>query len=244
MTQGNGLDLLALHRSLADSEDLDAFLKDLTDRAVESLEHVHSSSVTLCRHGQVTTAASSDGDARRLDEIQYGENGGPCLTSISEGCEQHVADVHDESRWPEYIRDARAYGVRSVLALPLKDGRACLGALNLYARVPKAFEDEMDTARLLSAQAAGAVGVALRIQRHMELTEDLRRAMLSRSVIDQAIGIVMARGRVDADTALEILRRASQGRNVKLRDISVELVTQTGRRPPTPKDFGPRPDRR
>jgi AmiR/NasT family two-component response regulator len=57
----------------------------------------------------------------------------------------------------------------------------------------------------------------------------VRTALLSRSVIDQAIGILMARERVDARIALERLRRASQDSNVKLRDLCSDLVARTAR---------------
>jgi AmiR/NasT family two-component response regulator len=52
----------------------------------------------------------------------------------------------------------------------------------------------------------------------------MREAMESRSVIDQAIGIVMAQNRCDAATAFGLLRTASQNRNVKLRVVASDIV--------------------
>jgi len=52
----------------------------------------------------------------------------------------------------------------------------------------------------------------------------MQAAMASRAVIEQAKGIVMAQNRCDAETAFSILRRASQGRNDKIRDLASELV--------------------
>ena len=57
----------------------------------------------------------------------------------------------------------------------------------------------------------------------------MRKAMDSRSVIDQAIGVVMAQNRCDAQAAFAILTRASQNRNVKLREIARATVGNVSR---------------
>jgi AmiR/NasT family two-component response regulator len=57
----------------------------------------------------------------------------------------------------------------------------------------------------------------------------------SRAVIDRAIGVIMAESRCDADRAFAILSRASDNRNIKLRDLATEIVMQVrGRAPPPP----------
>jgi AmiR/NasT family two-component response regulator len=56
------------------------------------------------------------------------------------------------------------------------------------------------------------------------LAEQLAEAMKSRAIIDQAMGVVMARERCDAATAMDMLRRASQTANVKVREIAERLV--------------------
>jgi AmiR/NasT family two-component response regulator len=52
-------------------------------------------------------------------------------------------------------------------------------------------------------------------------------------VIDQAIGIVMAESRCDADQAFATLSRASNNRNMKLRDLATEIVMRVGGQPPS-----------
>jgi AmiR/NasT family two-component response regulator len=49
--------------------------------------------------------------------------------------------------------------------------------------------------------------------------------MRSRTVIDMAIGAVMAENRCDRDTAFGILTGASSTRNVKLRDVAASVIT-------------------
>jgi AmiR/NasT family two-component response regulator len=49
--------------------------------------------------------------------------------------------------------------------------------------------------------------------------------MASRSVIEQAKGILMERYKITSEQAFTLLTHASQRSNVKLRDISEELTT-------------------
>ncbi len=58
-----------------------------------------------------------------------------------------------------------------------------------------------------------------------DLGQQLRHAMESRSVIEQAKGMLMAQlPGLDADGAFDVLRRASQRENRKLRDIAQQIV--------------------
>ena len=59
----------------------------------------------------------------------------------------------------------------------------------------------------------------------------MHQAMLSRSAIDQAIGIMMADGGRTPDEAFHLLVRASQRENRKLRDVAVEIVSRVAGRP-------------
>ncbi|MBO9570289.1 MAG: ANTAR domain-containing protein, partial [Cellulomonas iranensis] len=72
------------------------------------------------------------------------------------------------------------------------------------------------------------LGWSVRLVDLAQTTADLRASLESRAVIDQAIGIVMAQNRVGPDEALRLLRQASQGRNVKLRDLARDVVVAVG----------------
>lgn len=74
-------------------------------------------------------------------------------------------------------------------------------------------------------QAAGALALTVRLADQAALTTQLQGALVSRSVIDKAVGIVMAQNRCSADTAFDLLRQASQHRNVKLSKVAADIVT-------------------
>ena len=91
---------------------------------------------------------------------------------------------------------------------------------------------------MFAACAAGALALAARQASYAALTDQLRAALASRSVIDQAIGIIVAQERCPAAQAFAILRTASQKRNVKLREIARDIVTSVSGAPPEPAPFG------
>ena len=63
-----------------------------------------------------------------------------------------------------------------------------------------------------------------------ERTERLQRALVSRTVIDQAIGIIRSRTGVSAPEAFDRLTRMSQDENVKLHLVAEKLVDEAVRR--------------
>ncbi|HSP39005.1 MAG TPA: GAF and ANTAR domain-containing protein [Frankiaceae bacterium] len=245
MAEDLRISFVELQELLSETETFSGFLADLTDVAKRSFREEVYCSITLLRDGRRETAASSDDLATLADEAQYSEQTGPCLTALDEGTEVLIDDLRTETRFGSYSEKAVALGLRSVVALPMPGPDRPVGALNLYSPTVGAFSDATLTrARMLAAAASGAVGVARRITEQAQLNEDLKAAMASRRVIDQALGITMAREGCNADTAFGLLRRSSQNEHKKLREVAFELVTRTGGVPPpeTPV-FQPAPPR-
>jgi GAF domain-containing protein len=197
-----------------------------------------SCGITLERGSQPLTVASRGALATHVDEVQYAQDDGPCLEAMRTGHAVTVEDMASEHRWDGYPSHALAYGVRSSLSLPLTIDEHTRGALNLYARSDAAFPQEVhQRAELFARQAAAVLAVVTRQSRQVVLSDQLRDALAHRSVIDQAIGIVMDQQRCDAAQAFAVLRQASQHRNLKLRDIAVELVTTVSGSAPAPPPF-------
>ena len=95
------------------------------------------------------------------------------------------------------------------------------GALNLYATSPAAFGDEaVQVGHVLAAHAAVALD-------HAQEVEGLERSVASRDMIGQAKGILIERYKITGDEAFDLLCRASQALNAKLREIA-ETVVETG----------------
>jgi GAF domain-containing protein len=214
------------------------FLHEVAGLAADAVTKDLSCGITLQPDGHPMTVASSDARAGQVDEIQYEIDKGPCLHAMATGDLVVVADTSGPERWDGFSARAAANGIRSSLSVPLA-GEGISGALNLYALVPDAFGDaEIARAQTFAASASAALALAARQASSAALTGQLREALASRAMIDQALGIIMAQERCTSDQAFAVLGNASQNRNVKLRDIARQIVTSVGGEPPEPTPFG------
>ena len=138
--------------------------------------------------------------------------------------------MRTEKRWPDYVEHVvTATPVRSSLSVPLPYQGATIGALNNYSTVPAAFASPESLRAGTDVAEVIAVAVA-NADAHAQLFDqarNMRVAMESRAVIEQAKGVLMAQRHVDAEQAFEILREASQRYNRKLRDIAAGIVEST-----------------
>ncbi len=194
-----------------------------------------SCGMTMQPHGRPVTVACSDLVAARVDEAQYELDDGPCLHAMRDGHLVRIEDIAGQARWPEFEAQAAWHGIRSCLALPLRADGKPVGALNLYARGASAFGvAEARRAENFAENASGALTLAIRLASHAALIEQLRSSLSSRTVIDQALGIIMAREHCSQARAFAILRSAWQNSNVKLRNIASAIVTSITGEPPQP----------
>ncbi len=222
-------DLSALHQSLAQVDfvgrDLAEVLSEITDIARNALPATKATSVTLIRGEKAYTAAYSGQMALDADELQYERGYGPCMDAARAGQTLVVADMRAELRWPDYTKQAAAAGVRSSLSVPLPFQGSTIGALNNYSDEVDAFSDEdLELGEEVAAWVALAVANADGVSRTTEDLKNMRAAMITRAVIEQAKGILMERHRMTEDQAFTALARTSQNRNVKLREVARELV--------------------
>ena len=121
--------------------------------------------------------------------------------------------------------------MHSALSLPLVVGDEVIGAVNAYANSRDAFGEH---AVQLGAQFAGPAAVSVYngqlLDHAQERTKQLQRALGTRAVIDQAIGIIRSRSGVSAEVAFDRLTRLSQAENVKLVVVAERLVDEAVRR--------------
>ena len=224
---------LAMHELahlLVAEESIQTTLQRVARLAARVIDDCDAAGVTLVAERGYITAAHTDQRTLAVDRGQYERGDGPCLTAIAE--RQVVRfDIEDAAEnWPDFVRDARANDVRSFLAAPLVVHGKAIGALNLYSSKPSGFTALDDVLiALFTGQASVALGNAKVYDDAVRLTDQLREAISSRAVIEQAKGVLMAREGITADTAFEWLRTQSQHRNVKLRAIAEAIVAETQR---------------
>jgi hypothetical protein len=106
------------------------------------------------------------------------------------------------------------------MALRLYDARRSSGALNLYSTRVGVFDDAGEVGSLFAHQAGLAVAYA-------EQVTTLAEAVKTRTVIGQAVGIVMERYDMNDEHAFAYLKRVSSHGNVKLGLVAEELVASS-----------------
>jgi GAF domain-containing protein len=208
---------------------LEQVLGDITALATREVPGAESTSITLIRGDRPFTAAHHGEMALAADEMQYERGYGPCMDAGRGNVVLRVDDMRTETRWPDYVSRVQDAGVLSSLSVPLPYQGASIGALNIYSSRPEAFAsaDSLDA----GLQVAEAIAVAVvNADAHAQVRDqarNMRMAMDTRAVIEQAKGVLMAQRHVDADQAFDILREASQRYNRKLRDIAEGIVAST-----------------
>jgi GAF domain-containing protein len=175
--------------------------------------------------GVAGTAAFTGEMALALDEAQYEAGYGPCLDAAAAREVRAIADMSTESRWPEFTARAGGEGVRSSLSVGIPVAETVTGALNIYATAAHAFDaDAVATAESFAGYAAVALANAHLYSTTAALARQMAEAMSSRAVIEQAKGILIGQRRCSPEEAFQILSRASQAANRKLRDIAQGIV--------------------
>jgi transcriptional regulator with GAF, ATPase, and Fis domain len=117
------------------------------------------------------------------------------------------------------------------LSIPLRSREKTYGALNVYTtRRDPISDSETEFARTLADHIANALALVDASALNLQLQE----AIGTRQLIGEAKGILMSSERCSREEAFDILRRASQRTNRKLRDIAHDIVDAAERRAQDP----------
>ena len=216
--------LVTLSRGLPADRGLEDTLARVAGLATEQISGCDVAGCTLVRNGKATTAVFTHPSSPEIDSAQYESGRGPCLDAYRQGVVFRIDDTHTDNPWPEFAEAAAEHGIRSTISFPLAGEQAPIGALNLYSRTRANFVDNDAISVAVVAHSSALLASAQAYWSAHELSEHLQTAMLSRSTIEQAKGIIMGARHCDADTAFAELQRASQHQNRKLRDIAAEIV--------------------
>ncbi|MCV7281758.1 GAF and ANTAR domain-containing protein [Mycolicibacterium flavescens] len=210
-------------------------LGDVAGFAARAIPDVDGAGVALASldgRGNLETRAATADFVWEIDGVQYDElNEGPCLTAMQTARPTVSGSLGSDQRWPHFGGRVARMDVHSALSLPLVVDDRVIGVINAYARQRDAFGEH---AVQLGTQFAGPAAVSVyhgQLLAHArERTAQLQRALASRAVIDQAIGIIRSRSGVTAEEAFDRLTRLSQAENIKLYVVAERLVDEAVRR--------------
>lgn len=228
----------ALQDAVLDSEDVSTFLGELVELACREIgratHHEVFCAVTLLRPRRAATVASSSDEAQQMDEVQYNFDDGPCLRAARERHTVHVPDFHHEERFAEYRAAVESHGIRCALGVPIILAGDTNAAIDVYAREPHVFSDDVVAqAETFAAEASKSLKLAVRMAALSETSKDLEAALESRTVINLAAGVMMAQNRCSQQEAIEILKSASNARNIKMHAVAQAVLDSVGATSPT-----------
>jgi len=222
---------LAALSQLSVSMDLDVLLTRVADYAVRAIPGADGAGLTLLEPDRADTIVTSAAFVRQVDDIQYSIGEGPCISAAAQGSTMRSGSLGGDSRWPRFGPRAGRLGVHSVLSLPLITPAGVVGAMNVYAHGKDVFDQRAeDLGEIFAAPAAVAVHNAHILAQAVRLAGHLQGALETRSVIDQAIGILRSRGGGTTGEAFDRLRHRSQTGNIKLAAVAAAIVDEAVRR--------------
>lgn len=221
----------ALSRLAITNLELAELLTRVATYAVRAIPGAEGAGLTLFHESGPNTLVASADFVEKVDAIQYGIGEGPCITAAAERRTVRSGSLSTDGAWPRFGPRVGRLGVHSVMSLPLLFGDEALGAMNVYAHAADAFDDRsVELGELFAIPAAISVHNARALESARVLATQLKAALVSRPIIDQAMGILMSRTGSTAEESFDRLRTISQAENRKVSVIAQQIVDEAIRR--------------
>ena len=224
--------VVSLVDSLLVDFDVVDLLTELTEHCAQLLDVEAAGLLLADPLDQLRLLAATSEEARELELFQLQADEGPCVECYSTGNPVSVADLATHAkRWPRFVPAAIDGGFASVHAVPMRAAGMVLGALGLFgSRI-----GELNEADLLVGQTLAHVASVAILQEQAPtpttVTPQLRAALISRVVVEQAKGFLRESLDISVEHAFTLLRRYARTHNEHLTEVARRLMTDRDSRP-------------
>jgi PAS domain S-box-containing protein len=220
--------LLALSALSARGVELADILTDAAGVCVRALGPGADVGISVGHPLTPQAVATTSTTLQTLDGWQTRVGSGPAVTAYDSGQVVTSPEVLTDDRWPD-LRPAEG-DIRSVggcLSVPLLTTEGVSGVLTVVLRPERSLTPALvHVGETLAAAVASLVQESDLRAAMQSLVDDMRAALTSRAVIDQAKGVVMADQRCTADEAFQHLVRLSNNTHRKVREVAQAIVDQ------------------
>jgi GAF domain-containing protein len=207
--------------------DLPAVLQQLVDTAKTVLAADGVGLMLVEEDGRLRSAVSTDAAVELLEQVQADFGEGPCLTTYGAGEPVAVTDLGSDPRWIRLAAVVGQVSVRAVAAVPVRLAGVVVGTLNAYAATARAWSpEELGGLEAFADLVAGVVQGGVRLDTSQTEVGQLRHALTSRVLIEQAKGVLVAREGLDPEAAFQRLRRQARSTARPMADIAGEVIAQ------------------
>jgi GAF domain-containing protein len=224
-------------RTLSGRYSIADVLAQLTENVTAVLDVSGAGVSILDESGRLRFVTASSDALIAAEEQQEHLQQGPCVDASQLGDDVISTNLDEETRWSGLLPILRASRFRSVVAIPLVSEARCLGSLNIYDERARTWpEGDVRAARVLADMAVGYVLNASQLEQAERTREQLREALESRIVIEQAKGMLANANGITVDDAFARLRRHARTLRVPLREVATAVVESGLQIPPTDPD--------
>jgi GAF domain-containing protein len=191
--------------------DLPAVLQQAVDTARTVLAADGVGLMLVGEDDRPRTAVSTDAVAELLEKVQEDFDEGPCLAAFARGEPIAVTDLGADPRWVRLAAVVTQVSVRAVASVPVRLAGVVVGSLNAYASRPRAWTpEELGGLEAFAELIAGVVQGGVRLEASQTEVGQLRQALTSRVLIEQAKGVLVAREGLGPEAAFQRLRRQAR----------------------------------
>lgn len=163
---------------------------------------------------------------------------GPAIDALAGGGPVSCPDTLEESRWPEYASAALRCGVRCCVTLAYRPGADAV-TLSLFSARPRSLESgQLALAELLTAFGGAVMDNAAEYGDARRAALHWQAAAESRTLVDQAKGMLMQALGCTAEDALARMRQISQEQNLRVTDVAQRIIDSRGTRPARARTTG------
>ncbi len=180
-------------------------------------------------NGELRVVAASSEATGIVELLELENQGGPGMEAFRTGRSVRSGDLlgsEARGRWTEFGDAASAAGFRAVTAVPMRLRGQVVGALNLFSsEVVDLSHEDLTVAQAMADLATIAFLQDRESVGDRTVISQLRTALETRVVIEQAKGIVAHGAGVSMDEAFRRIRNHARSNNKRLRDVSAAIVT-------------------
>jgi signal transduction protein with GAF and PtsI domain len=177
--------------------------------------------------GHPRTVVTTDAVAELLEKVQEDFGEGPCLTAYHRGEPVAVTDLTADPRWVRLAAVVGPVSVRALASVPVRLAGIVVGTLNAYTTCVRPWSpEELGGLEAFAELVAGVVQGGVRLDASQAEVGQLRHALTSRVLIEQAKGVLVAREALDPEAAFQRLRRQARNTARPMSDVAAEVVEQ------------------
>lgn len=223
--------VVSLVDSLLDDFDVVELLTELTEHCTELLDIEAAGFLLADPLHQLRLLAATSQQVREVELFQLQADEGPCVDCYASGEPVSVADIQQATqRWPRFVPAAVEAGFASVHAVPMRAAGIVLGALGLFGT----RSGELNTADLLVSQTLTHVACVAILQEHpptpATVVPQLRSALTSRVIIEQAKGFLHETLDVSVEEAFQLMRGYARAEGERLTEVAIRLMNDRNSR--------------